>query len=47
VKRAIKEHTMLCDAWVAKKAKEARRHCQAHIEETRTELSDALSVSLG
>jgi DNA-binding GntR family transcriptional regulator len=42
VKRAIKEHSALCDAWAAKDAKEARRLCQTHIEETRDELSEAL-----
>jgi len=46
VKRAIKEHTSLYEAWAAQDAKEARRLCQAHIEETQTELSDALSPKL-
>ena len=46
VKRAIKEHTSLYEAWAAQDAKEARRLCQAHIEETQNELSDALSPKL-
>ena len=46
VKRAIKEHTALHEAWAAQDAKEARRLCQAHIEETVDELSDALSPKL-
>jgi DNA-binding GntR family transcriptional regulator len=46
VKRAIKEHTALYEAWAAQDAKEARRLCQAHIEETQNELSEALSPKL-
>jgi DNA-binding GntR family transcriptional regulator len=46
VKRAIKEHTSLYEAWAAQDAKEARRLCQTHIEETQNELSDALSPKL-
>ena len=46
VKRAIKEHTALHEAWAAQDAKEARRLCQAHIDETLEELSDALSPKL-
>jgi DNA-binding GntR family transcriptional regulator len=46
VKRAIKEHTSLYEAWAAQDAKEARRLCQAHIEETQNELSEALSPRL-
>jgi DNA-binding GntR family transcriptional regulator len=46
VKRAIKEHTALYEAWAAKSTKEARRLCQAHIEETSSELSEALSPKL-
>lgn len=47
VKRAIKEHTALYEAWGAKNAKEARRLCQAHIDETQAELTEALSTTLG
>ncbi|HVY82320.1 MAG TPA: GntR family transcriptional regulator [Steroidobacteraceae bacterium] len=46
VKRAMKEHTALHEAWAAQDAKEARRLCQAHIEETLDELADALSPKL-
>jgi DNA-binding GntR family transcriptional regulator len=46
VKRAIEEHTRLHAAWAARDAKEARRLCQAHIEETLEELSEALSPKL-
>ncbi len=47
VKRAIKEHGALYEAWAAKNAKEARRLCQAHIQGTEAELSDALLPKLG
>jgi DNA-binding GntR family transcriptional regulator len=47
VKRATKEHTALYEAWAGKKLKEARGLCEAHIEETCEELSEALSSKLG
>jgi DNA-binding GntR family transcriptional regulator len=47
VKRAVKEHTALYEVWAAKKVKEARRLCEAHIKETCEELSEALSPKLG
>jgi DNA-binding GntR family transcriptional regulator len=47
VKRATREHTALYDAWAGKKLKEARGLCEAHIEETCEELSEALSSKLG
>jgi DNA-binding GntR family transcriptional regulator len=46
VKRAIKEHTSLHDAWAAQDVRDARRLCQAHIGETLEELSDALGPQL-
>lgn len=45
-KRAIKEHTLLHAAWTARNIKEARQLCQAHIEETQHELSEALAMKL-
>jgi DNA-binding GntR family transcriptional regulator len=42
VKRATQEHTALFEAWKGGKAQEARRLTQAHIEETRRELVEAL-----
>jgi DNA-binding GntR family transcriptional regulator len=47
VKRAIKEHTALYRAWLAKNAEEARDLCSAHIEETHDELVQVLSPKLG
>jgi DNA-binding GntR family transcriptional regulator len=46
VKRAIKEHTALYEAWATRNAKEARRLCQSHIEDTQNELSEALTLKL-
>jgi DNA-binding GntR family transcriptional regulator len=42
IKRAIQEHDALYDAWVRRKAKEARQLTRQHIEETRGELEEAL-----
>jgi DNA-binding GntR family transcriptional regulator len=43
-RRANKEHTALYNAWAAKKAREAERLVRQHIEETRDELTQALSL---
>jgi DNA-binding GntR family transcriptional regulator len=42
LKRAIKRHRALYDAWAARKLKEARRLSEEHIEEIRVELRAAL-----
>jgi DNA-binding GntR family transcriptional regulator len=44
-KRAAEEHVALFQAWAARKAREARSLAQAHIEETRVELAEALRIS--
>ncbi|HSY08990.1 MAG TPA: GntR family transcriptional regulator [Steroidobacteraceae bacterium] len=42
IKRATREHIALYEAWQAGKSREASRLTQAHIEETRDELSEVL-----
>jgi DNA-binding GntR family transcriptional regulator len=44
-RRANKEHTALYNAWSARKAREAERLVRVHIEETRDELTAALSLA--
>jgi DNA-binding GntR family transcriptional regulator len=44
VKRAIREHTALYEAWADGQMKELRRLCERHIEETRGELAEALAA---
>jgi DNA-binding FadR family transcriptional regulator len=43
IKRANQEHTALFDAWFAGKSRDAREAARVHIEETQTELAEALS----
>jgi DNA-binding GntR family transcriptional regulator len=45
IKRAAQEHVALFDAWSARKGREARALAQAHIEETRDELAQALRIN--
>lgn len=44
VKRAIKDHTELYEAWVDKNAKQVRQLTQAHIHDTQSELCKALTA---
>ncbi len=44
VRRANREHTALCRAWVAGRANEARRLVRAHIEQTGAELAQVLAA---
>ncbi|HUN75331.1 MAG TPA: GntR family transcriptional regulator [Steroidobacteraceae bacterium] len=46
IRRAAQEHKALFEAWLARKAREARTLAQAHIEETRDELAAALRASV-
>ena len=46
VKRAIKEHTALHEAWASKNARAVRTLCHAHIKETHDELAQVLSPRL-
>jgi DNA-binding GntR family transcriptional regulator len=43
IKRAIRRHRVLYDAWAARKVREAKRLTEEHIEEIRTELAAALA----
>jgi DNA-binding GntR family transcriptional regulator len=43
IKRAIRRHRALYDAWLGRKIKEAKRLTEEHIEEIRSELSAALA----
>jgi DNA-binding GntR family transcriptional regulator len=45
-KRAAQEHTALFQAWSARRTREARNLAEAHIQETRDELAEALRQSL-
>jgi DNA-binding GntR family transcriptional regulator len=45
IKRAAQEHSALFQAWSARRTREARNLAEAHIEETRDELAEALRDS--